>query len=58
MFSSKPGCSNLIEQHFKTEFGVTVCSLPYRLPKDKSQIVRRELGKMLKMGVIEGGVAP
>ncbi|XP_061898861.1 uncharacterized protein LOC133646933 isoform X2 [Entelurus aequoreus] len=53
VFSSRPGRTVVIRHHIETSPGVTVRSLPYRLPEHKRKVVREELKTMLELGVIE-----
>ena len=55
VFSSEPGLTSLVEMDIVLESDVPVRSKPYRMSPRQSDILRKELDRMLKMGIIEIG---
>ncbi|XP_061882697.1 uncharacterized protein LOC133633908 isoform X2 [Entelurus aequoreus] len=51
VFSPLPGRTNLTQHHIETSPGVTVRSLPYRLPEHKRKVVGEELKGVLDVPI-------
>lgn len=53
VFSSLPGCTNLVEHEIHTQPGKTVNQKPYRIPEAHKKMIDEEVRKMLELNVIE-----
>ena len=57
VFSTKPGKTELIEQHIETGHTKPIKLPTYRVPQAFQAMVRQELKEMLNQGIIEPSVS-
>ncbi|GFS61316.1 hypothetical protein TNCV_3105301 [Trichonephila clavipes] len=55
MFSNNPGLTNLVEHEIQLVSDQPVRTKPYRMSHRQNEILRNEINRMLKLGIIEVG---
>ena len=58
MFSDLPGCTDVVEHEIELLSDKPVKMKPYALPFHSEDVVKREVDKMLQMGVIQESNSP